>query len=334
MRTRRLLALAGLLACAFAGAAAPAAVAKAASPSLLFVQQTDGGTLHRTGAGTYRLTLRGVAPSLTTFTDRPARAAGSESARRFVTRWPGRGFAADPPNAALVMDGAARDRDVVVLTLSHPAYHPRTRTFTYAAHPLRGTPGRALKGFAKRRDSVRELRFGAANLFIDDASDIGLTPLRLDLINVQRGAPLGIAIVYSAAGTGVTTAFSPAAGIVYGNADPGNGPVQSAEAIDTAVKQPVVTSSQATFSIDTNYNTSDDSGNGGPVWTVTVYFATDPRFDSFGLRDLGPMETRMWATFANGSTRTISKLESGTRFDFEDDLWDDQVDLGSINAPF
>lgn len=149
----------------------PALPAAAGATPLLFVQQTDGGTLEKTGGSTYRLTLRGVAPSVAAFADRPGRTATSERASTFVSRWRGR-FGTDAPNAALVIDGAPRGRDVAMLTLSAPRYRPRARTLTYTARALRGDSGAALKAFHARRDPVRALRFGAASLFIDDASDL------------------------------------------------------------------------------------------------------------------------------------------------------------------
>lgn len=145
--------------------------AAAGATPLLFVQQADGGTLEQTAASTFRLTLRGVAPSVAAFADRPGRTATAERAGTFVSRWRGR-FGTDPPNAALVIDDAPRGRDVAMLTLSAPRYRPRAHTLTYTARALRGDAGAALKAFHARRDPVREMRFGAASLFIDDASDL------------------------------------------------------------------------------------------------------------------------------------------------------------------
>ncbi|WP_028062238.1 hypothetical protein [Solirubrobacter soli] len=58
----------------------------------------------------------------------------------FIEHRRDRGFAENPPNAALVVHGASRGRDVVVLTISHPHHRPRTHTFTYTAKPVKGTP--------------------------------------------------------------------------------------------------------------------------------------------------------------------------------------------------
>ncbi|MFA9273077.1 MAG: hypothetical protein ACEQSX_20520, partial [Baekduiaceae bacterium] len=54
--------------------------AAAGATPLLFVQQADGGTLEQTAASTFRLTLRGVAPSVAAFADRPGRTATAERA--------------------------------------------------------------------------------------------------------------------------------------------------------------------------------------------------------------------------------------------------------------
>jgi hypothetical protein len=253
------LALAGLL-----GGSAAAADAATPPASLLFVQETDSGTLDKVGASTYRLTLRGVSPSLTSFTDRPARAAGTERATAFIDQWHARGFDDDPPNAALVLHGAARDRDVVVLTISRPHYHPRTRTFTYTARPVKGTPADSLRAFTRRRDPVRELRFGAASLFIDNAWDLSLRQLTLYYTGVLPGEQLGISLENTA---GVE--FSPADGITFST--PG-----------LWITQSEVTADRVTFSVDPATLPSDGA------LSFTVAFAADPYLKQFKLTDLSP----------------------------------------------
>jgi hypothetical protein len=135
----------------------------------LFVQQTQSGALEQTGRGVFRLRLDDVSASVSTFTDRPRRRAGQQSLHRFVGAWGSYGFAADPPNAALVLSGAPRSRDVALLTLSRPRYDRAARTLTYVAKPLRGTGPRSLAALSRRRDPVRPLEFADASLFIDDA---------------------------------------------------------------------------------------------------------------------------------------------------------------------
>lgn len=170
--TKLLLALCALLAVPALSPAAEAAPGKtkgeAKGGSLLYVQESDGGSVQRLASGAFRLRLTGVSPRVSTFTDRPRRHAGSESLRGFVGQWRANGFAADPPNAALVLDRAPHSRDVALLTLSRPRYDRGREVLTYRATPLRGADAGALASFARRGDPVRAGEFGAASLFVDD----------------------------------------------------------------------------------------------------------------------------------------------------------------------
>lgn len=159
-------ALLGLAVFASTAAAAPGG-GRHAKGSLLYVQQTAGGSIERLDHGAYRLRLTGVSPRVTTFTDRPRRRAGSQGLGGFVEGWGANGFAADPPNAALVLDRAPDSRDVALLTLSHPHYDRARQTLTYRATPLHGRDT-ALASFARRADPVRAGDLGAASLFVDD----------------------------------------------------------------------------------------------------------------------------------------------------------------------
>lgn len=159
-------ALLGLTVFASTAAAAPAKSGHAKG-SLLYVQETAGGSIERLGDSAYRLRLTGVSPRVTTFTDRPRRRAGRQGLEGFIGSWRANGFAADPPNAALVLDRAPAARDVALLTLSHPHYNRTRQTLTYRATPLRGGDT-ALASFARRADPLKAGELGAASLFIDD----------------------------------------------------------------------------------------------------------------------------------------------------------------------
>jgi hypothetical protein len=266
-------ALACLLLTASAGPATAAATARAAS-SLLFVQQTDGGSLQRTGASTFRLTLRGVAPSVATFADRPARSAASEPAKRFIARWAGRGFADDPPNAALVMDGAPAGRDVAMLTLSHPRYHPATRTFTYVARALTGDPGTALKVFHARRDPVRELRFGAASLFIDDAAALVAQQITLLFDSTDPDDVYALQLTPTPAPYGGDVAFVPGSAsdpAISLAAPTGDGPITTA----------TISANRISFTVS-----AKDLAPGTSFLYVNVSFVADPSLLSFSLRNV------------------------------------------------
>lgn len=191
-----LLPLCALLALALALAAlAPAGQAasgKRAGPgSLLYVQQTEAGSLRQLDSGGFVLQLTGVSPRVSTFTDRPRRRAGSKGLSSFIRGWSKAGFAADPPNAALVLDRAPRSRDVAMLTLSHPRYNRRQQTLTYRVKPLRGKGAGALAALAallKRADPVRAGAFGSASLFVDDgAEEVGYATITTTVTNAPPG---------------------------------------------------------------------------------------------------------------------------------------------------
>jgi hypothetical protein len=178
-----LLALAALVSFASVASAKPTP-----QTSLLYVQQTDGGNLRHLAGGGFRLELTGVSPRVSTFTDRPRRRAGSRSLRQFVAGWGKAGFAADPPNAALVLDGAPRSRDVAMLTLSRPRYDRRRHTLSYRVKPLREKDTDTLAGFAKRGDPVRAGDFGSASLFVDNgAAQVGYAGITVEISNAPAG---------------------------------------------------------------------------------------------------------------------------------------------------
>jgi hypothetical protein len=169
LATKLLLVCGALLGMAVFTTTAAAAPGGGSHPkgSLLYVQETAGGSIERLGDGAYRLRLTGVSPRVTTFTDRPQRRAGSQGLEGFVGSWGANGFAADAPNAALVLDHAPASRDVALLTLSHPHYDRARQTLTYRATPLHGRET-ALTSFARRADPIRAGELGGASLFVDD----------------------------------------------------------------------------------------------------------------------------------------------------------------------
>ena len=198
MRTRSrwiLLPLFALLALAALAPAAGAANSQSGAGSLLYVQQMEGGSLRHLDSGGFALRLTGVSPRLSTFTDRPRRRAGSQGLRKFLSGWGKAGFAADPPNAALVLDRAARSRDVAMLTLSHPRYNRRHQTLTYRVKPLHGKGAGALAAFAKRGDRVRAGNFGSASLFVDNgAEEVGYATISVTVNNMTPGQPFQLSV--------------------------------------------------------------------------------------------------------------------------------------------
>ena len=166
-------------------AAAPVKSGRATG-SLLYVQRTAGGSIERLRGGAYRLRLTGVSPRVTTFTDRPRRRAGQQGLESFLGSWQANGFAADPPNAALVLDRAPASHDVALLTLSHPRYDRATHTLTYRVAPLHGRD-LALAAFSRRADPVRVEHLGAASLFVDDGGG-GLATVVFNVIDGEATA--------------------------------------------------------------------------------------------------------------------------------------------------
>jgi len=140
--------------------------------SLLFTQSATHGSLEPTKChcqGRRVLTLRGVAPQMVWFEDRPQRHAGPLPAREFVHQWTAFGFQADPPNAALTLLGGSDAADTVVVELvRRPRYDRERRTMRYDVRLLKTASGK-LKDFQDDLDAYVPRRFGAASLFIDTA---------------------------------------------------------------------------------------------------------------------------------------------------------------------
>jgi hypothetical protein len=152
-------------------AAGAAGTAHAAQPSAggdLYVMTAQGGTLTPTShKGEYRLVLEHPAQSVASFADHPQRSASEQSVEKFIAGWKADGFAADPPNAALVVDGAPADHDVMSVELSHPRL-TRSGDLILSAKRLPGGPKGALKSFASRSDATVQRSFGRASVFVDD----------------------------------------------------------------------------------------------------------------------------------------------------------------------
>jgi len=174
MRMRR--ALLAVLAVGLAALALVAAFSMGAAghdvdepSSVLFTQSAEGGSLKPAGGDRMTLTLRGVAPHVVWFQDRPDRRAGHVSATALVSQWRSFGFQSDAPNAALTLLAAPDDADTVVVELlRRPRYNPAQGTMTYVVRLLSRTPNR-LAEFGAGVDAAVPARFGAASLFIDDA---------------------------------------------------------------------------------------------------------------------------------------------------------------------
>jgi hypothetical protein len=155
-------------------AAVPAG-ASAAGTDALYVQNASSGTYDGT-----HLTLRGVAPVVTWFADRPERDAGVLPTRRAMTMlFDGQAN----PNAALDFAGSQLT-GVVPLELSDPRYDPKAQTMRFRARKLKDLLGGDL---SHRNDQVRKAkvpqRFGKVSLFIDDVDAVFNQSCQTTLVN-------------------------------------------------------------------------------------------------------------------------------------------------------
>jgi hypothetical protein len=147
----------------------PAEGAAEQKTEFLFVQSFQSGSLAPKDGedGTYTLTLaQGLGQTLY-FSDRPDRIVGATPTAGFLQTFP---FgAANPPNAALVLEAAPGDTDVVVVKLTAPTYDEATKTATYDATLLADYEKLGIT-FQEAPKGAAEVtpQFGAASLFIDD----------------------------------------------------------------------------------------------------------------------------------------------------------------------
>lgn len=145
-----------LVAALFAVAAAPA-VAGAKADAILYAVDARNARLVGTTL------ILPAATRVTWFTDRPARRSGATTLRRLVGVWAASGFAADPPNAALILAGADGARTHVV-ELRRARIAGRRVAFG-----LRRVPDASEAGHADTHPLAGG-RYARAQLFIDDAA--------------------------------------------------------------------------------------------------------------------------------------------------------------------
>ncbi|MEM7008266.1 MAG: hypothetical protein AAF462_03950 [Thermodesulfobacteriota bacterium] len=105
--------------------------------SFMFVQSAQGVSFDKEN-GT--MTMKGVAPSMTFFADRPQRAAGHVPTSHFLKIWDeGKdSFAADPPNANLSILGDKEGATNIVVELMDPEF--ADGNITYKVKVLDGDP--------------------------------------------------------------------------------------------------------------------------------------------------------------------------------------------------
>jgi hypothetical protein len=151
----------------------------------LYTQNTHTGTLEPISGrdDVFTLTLEQPAPDVTVFTDRPVRSASTESVSHFVDQWNQRGFAQDPPNAALVLDQEPDNADTAIFKLADPSYDSDSGTVSYTATHVTG--GTASLPADEHIDPPPA--FGDAHLFIDPSGSGDQHAMAIDVQGGRQG---------------------------------------------------------------------------------------------------------------------------------------------------
>ncbi|WP_415283453.1 hypothetical protein [Candidatus Nitrososphaera sp. FF02] len=145
-------------------------------PSLLLVQHADSGTIEEENdastSAIYKLTLNGVSTNVMYFSDRPERIVSQMTTQLYVDGWnEGQdSFAADPPNAALVMN-KDEGENIIVVELLNPVYDSETQTLVYDVVSLNPPDGQGVLSFVPTTegdDADIPSTFEQATLFIDN----------------------------------------------------------------------------------------------------------------------------------------------------------------------
>ncbi len=163
--------VAGLATEAAAQDATPAATGSASNqPQYLFVQSFQkGGIAPKAGAdGTYELKLEQGLGHTIIFSDRPNREVGAAPTDKMLAEF---AFpAADPPNAALVLDAGNGKTEFAVMELFNPVFDPGSPGVTYDVKVLKQWEKALGITFAEQPMELAAIapEFGNASLFIDD----------------------------------------------------------------------------------------------------------------------------------------------------------------------
>jgi len=263
--------------------------AAAAPPSYLFAMSADGGSLKRDASGWW-VTLSGTSPIVTRFSDRPQRIASTETPAQFAAQWRGYGFSADPPNAALVIADSADASDVFVVELRRPRV--RGSQVVFRARPIR-TASTALSRYLPRADRLREMAFGRASLFIDDASATVYQPLMLQIDNAVPGQSIVVSV-------------SPSGGIPVGFS---GGPFQT---LTTTWLQLIAQSGSvplASLAVTGNQiriETTSVGGGGTITFSIPLYLAAGEGVEAFLLQSRSDPGIQVTAQVGDGFAQVVN----------------------------
>ena len=142
-------------------------------PAQLFVQAFQSGSIASSTSefGTHTVTLAQGMGQTIVFTDRPSREVFTAPTPAFLD---GLGFdAANPPNAAILMDAGDGTTDIAVVELFNPSYDEATHTATYDVAVLANWQNELELGFQEEPADLSNVaaEFGATHLFIDGCYD-------------------------------------------------------------------------------------------------------------------------------------------------------------------
>jgi hypothetical protein len=151
----------------------------------LFTQTTHTGSLDPIAGrdDVFTLTLEQPSPDVTVFTDRPVRSASTESLAGFVGQWDRRGFAQDPPNAALVLDQEPDNADTAIFELADPSYDKAGGTVSYTATHVSG----GTSSLPSDEHIDPPPTFGDAHLFIDPSGTGDEHAMAIDVNGGRQG---------------------------------------------------------------------------------------------------------------------------------------------------
>jgi hypothetical protein len=103
--------------------------------TFLFIQHAQSGSVSEVNATTSTLELSDVSDKTIMFSDRPDRIVTSQSTSDFVGNWTmgEDSFAADPPNAVLILDDdeVEQRQDLAIIELYNPEYDSEANTLRY-----------------------------------------------------------------------------------------------------------------------------------------------------------------------------------------------------------
>jgi hypothetical protein len=144
--------------------------------SVLFSLTADAGTLAPlNGSSTeFILTLTSTDAHTIWFSDRPSHTSGTIATSAFVSDWAYFGFAAEPPNVAIVLHDAANETDTLVAEVTNPTFDDLTDTFSASVtvHDEATSTGdvSTFEHFGSEGDPSLPASFSGVSIFINDVA--------------------------------------------------------------------------------------------------------------------------------------------------------------------